>query len=242
MAAISSTGWISHHRYAFFRTERLMQADLSRTDFPATTYREINMTYAIMGAGLVGATLARFFAAKKIPVLIANSRGPETLGKLTAELGASVKAVTVGEAVEADIILVAVGAIAFKDVGALMQDWSGKIVIDVTNGFMLPPEVQQAEYHGRLTSEVNTERVPGAKLVKAFNQLPFKVLASPLPDNVGRRVVFISSDHEDASATVAKLVESLGFAPIEVGKIAEGGRLIQARAALVFQNLIKYPL
>ena len=53
--------------------------------------------------------------------------------------------------------------------------------------------------------------VPGAKLVKAFNQLPLKVLASPLPDNVGRRVVFVSSDHEDASATVADLAERLGF-------------------------------
>jgi 8-hydroxy-5-deazaflavin:NADPH oxidoreductase len=122
------------------------------------------------------------------------------------------------------------------------KDWSGKIVIDVTNAFTLPPEVQQAEYQGRLTSEVNAERVPGAKLVKAFNQLPFKVLASPLPDKVGRRVVFVSSDHEDASATVAALAESLGFAAIEVGKIAEGGRLIQARGPLVFQNLIKYPL
>jgi predicted dinucleotide-binding enzyme len=136
---------------------------------------EINMTYAIIGTGLVGATLARFFVAKDIPVLIANSRGPETLGELTAELGVSVKAVTVDEAVEADIILVAVGAVAFKDIGAMLQDWSGKIVIDVTNGFMLPPEVQQAEYQGRLTSEVNAERVPGAKLVKAFNQLPLKV-------------------------------------------------------------------
>jgi len=106
---------------------------------------EINMTYAIIGTGLVGVTLARVFAAKTIPVLIANSRGPETLGELTAELGASVKAVTVDEAVEADIILVAVGAVAFKDVGAVLQDWSGKIVIDVTNGFMLPPDVQQAE-------------------------------------------------------------------------------------------------
>ena len=112
----------------------------------------------------------------------------------------------------------------------------------MTNAFTLPPEVQQAEYQGRLTSEVNAERVPGAKLVKAFNQLPFKVLASPLPDDVGRRVVFVSSDHEDASATVAALAESLGFAAIEVGKIAEGGRLIQARAPLVFQNLIKYPM
>jgi 8-hydroxy-5-deazaflavin:NADPH oxidoreductase len=201
---------------------------------------EIIMTYAIIGTGTVGKTLARFFAAKKIPVLIANSRSPETLADLTAELGASVKAVTVAEAVKADIILVAVGALAFKNVGALLRDWSGKIVIDVTNAFTLPPDVLQAEYRGRLTSEVNAERVPGAKLVKAFNQLPFKVLASPLPDAVGRRVVFVASDHEDASTTVATLVEDLGFAPIEVGKIAEGGRLIQARAPLVFQNLIKY--
>ena len=199
------------------------------------------MTYAIIGTGIVGATLAPFFAAKDIPVLIANSRGPETFGKVTAELGASVKAITVDEAVKADIILVAVGAVAFKDVGALLQDWSGKIVIDVTNGFMLPPEVQQAEYQGRLTSEVNAERVPGAKLVKAFNQLPIKVLASPLPDDVGRRVVFVSSDHKDASATVAALAESLGFAAIEVGKIAEGGRLIQARAALGISEFDQIP-
>jgi len=200
------------------------------------------MTYAIIGTGLGGATLARFFAAKDIPVLIANSRGPETLAGLAAEIGPCVTPATIEHAVKADILLVAVGAVAFKDVGAVLPDWSGKIVIDVTNGFMLPPEVQQAEYQGRLTSEVNAGHVPGAKLVKAFNQLPVKVLASPLPDNVGRRVVFVSSDHEDASATVAALAESLGFAAIEVGRIAEGGRLIQARAALVFQNLIKYPL
>jgi 8-hydroxy-5-deazaflavin:NADPH oxidoreductase len=209
---------------------------------PATIDMEINMTYAIIGTGTVGTTLARFFAAKNIPVLIANSRGPKTLAEVAAEIGPTVTPATVAEAVKADIIFVAVGAVAFKDVGAVLKDWSGKIVIDVTNGFMLPPEVQQAEYQGRLTSEVNAKRVPGAKLVKAFNQLPLKVLASPLPDNTGRRVVFVSSDHEDASATVAALAESLGFAAIEVGKIAEGGRLIQARAPLVFQNLIKYPM
>jgi 8-hydroxy-5-deazaflavin:NADPH oxidoreductase len=75
-------------------------------------------------------------------------------------------------------------------------------------------------------------------LGQAFNQLPLKVLASQLPDDVGRRIVFVSSDQEDASATVAALAESLGFAAIEVGKIAEGGRLMQAPAPLVFQNLI----
>ena len=200
------------------------------------------MTYAIIGSGTVGSTVARLFAAKKPPVQIANSRGPETLSDLVAELGSSVIPVAVEEAVEADIVLFAVGSVAFKDIGALREDWSGKIVVDITNGFMLPPEVQEAEFQGRLTSEVNAERVPGAKLVKAFNQLPLKVLAGPVPDDVGRRVVFVSSDHQDASAAVAKLVDELGFAPIEVGKLAEGGRLIQARAPLVFQNLIKYPM
>lgn len=200
------------------------------------------MTYAIIGSGTVGSTLARLFAKKNVPVSIANSRGPDTLSGLAAELGSSVSPVTVEEAVEADIVLVAVGSVAFKDVGALRKDWSGKIVVDVTNGFMLPPEVQEVEFHGRLTSEVNAKRVPGGKLVKAFNQLPLKTLAAPIPDDVGKRVVFVSSDHEDASAEVAKLVEELGFAAIEVGKLAEGGRLIQARAPLVFQNLIKYPM
>lgn len=200
------------------------------------------MNYAIIGSGTVGTTLARFFAAKGIPVRIANSRGPDTLREVATELGSSVTPVTVQEAVEADVILVAVGSVAFKDVGALRDDWSGKIVIDATNGFMLPQEVQDAEFQGRLTSEVNAERVPGARLVKAFNQLPLKVLASPTPDSIGRRVVFVASDHEDASATVAKLADDLGFAPIEVGRIAEGGRLIQARAPLVFQNLVKYPM
>jgi len=200
------------------------------------------MTYAIVGTGTVGSALAGFFAAAKIPVLLANSRGRAAVAPLAEQLGASVSASTLDEALDADTIFFAVGALAFKDVGALRPDWSGKIVIDVTNGFLLPAEVQQAEFNGRLTSEVNAERVPGAKLVKAFNQLPFKVLAGPLPDAIGRRVVFVSSDHEDASANVAALVETLGFASIEVGKIAEGGRLIQARAPLVFQNLVKYPM
>ena len=127
----------------------------------------------------------------------------------------------------------------FKEVGSVKSDWTGQIVIDVTNAFMLPAEVQEAELKGRLSSEVNADRVPGAKLVKAFNQLPWQDLARPVPDG-GRRVVFISSDHEDASAKVAHLAEKLGFAPIEVGKIGEGGRLIQAPNALVFQDLIKF--
>jgi 8-hydroxy-5-deazaflavin:NADPH oxidoreductase len=106
----------------------------------------------------------------------------------------------------------------------------------LTNAFMLSQDVQEREVRGRLSSEVNAERVSGAKLVKAFNQLPMKVLAAPAPDR-GRRVVFVASDHADASATVASLVGDLEFAPLEVGRIAKGGRLIQARNALVFGSI-----
>jgi 8-hydroxy-5-deazaflavin:NADPH oxidoreductase len=157
---------------------------------------------------------------------------------MARELGGKVVAKSLDEALEADIIVFAVQFVNFKDVGSAKPDWTGTLS-NVTNAAFLPQEVQDKELHARLSSEVNAERVPGAKLVKAFNQLPMKVLSSPVPAG-GKRVVFVSSDHEDASAKVAGLAGELGFAPIKVGRIDEGGRLIQARNALVFQDLIKY--
>ncbi|WP_320198665.1 NADPH-dependent F420 reductase [Agrobacterium sp. rho-13.3] len=197
------------------------------------------MTYSIIGTGNVGLTLAGFFAKNDIPVAVANTRGPSTVVSAVEGLGNSIQPSTIENALEADIIFFAVQFLNFKDVGKLRADWSGKIVIDVTNSAFLPPEVQEHELQGRLSSEVNADRVPGAQLVKAFNQLPMQGLTAPVPAG-GRRVIFISSDHAEASAAVASLTQDLGFAPIEVGKIAEGGRLIQARNALVFQNLIKF--
>src|SRR5205823_4787617 len=159
---------------------------------------------------------------------LTNTRGPAAVESVAKKLGGKVVAKTLDEALGADVIFIAVPFLKFKNVGSMKSDWTGQIVIDVTNAFMLPAEVQEAELKGRLSSEVNGDRVPGAKLVKAFNQLPMGALSSPVPAG-GKRVVFISSDYEDASNAVASLADKLGFAPIEVGKIGEGGRLIQAR-------------
>lgn len=197
------------------------------------------MTYSIIGTGSVGRTLARFFVASGIEVGLANTRGAEAVRSVAKDLGEAVVPQSLEEALRADIIILAVQFLDFKSVGSAKADWTGKIVVDVTNAAFLPQEVQDRELQGRLSSEVNAGRVPGAKLVKAFNQLPMQVLASPVPQG-GKRVVFISSDHGDASAAVARLAEALGFAPIELGKIGEGGRLIQAKNALVFQDLIKF--
>lgn len=197
------------------------------------------MSYSIIGTGSVGATIASFFVKAGIEVGLANSRGAAAVEPVARKLGATVLAQSMDDALAADIIFVAVQFIQFKDVAAARPDWTDKIVVDVTNAFMLPPDMKEAELRGRLSSQVNAERMPGAKLVKAFNQLPLKDLASPVPAG-GKRVVFVASDDVDASATIAGLAKDLGFAPIEVGKLDEGGRLIQAPNALVFQNLVKF--
>jgi 8-hydroxy-5-deazaflavin:NADPH oxidoreductase len=197
------------------------------------------MNYSIIGTGGVGSTLASYFAKDGIEVALANTRGADAVEPMARKLGQGVVAKSLDEALKADVIFIAVPFLKFKDVASALPDWTGKIVIDVTNAFTLPADVQEAEFGARPSSEANAERVPGAKLVKAFNQLAVKDLASPVPAG-GKRVVFVSSDDEDASAKVARLAERLGFAPIEIGRLSEGGRLIQAPNALVFQDLIKF--
>ena len=197
------------------------------------------MSYSIIGSGGVGSTLASYFAKAGIEVALANSRGADAVEPVAKMLGQGVVAKSLDDALKADVIVIAVPFLKFKDVASALPGWTGKIVIDVTNAYTLPAEAQEAEFGARTSSEANAKRVPGAKLVKAFNQLPVKDLASPVP-NGGKRVVFVSSDDEDASAKVARLVKDLGFAPIEVGKLGEGGRLIQAPNALAFQDLIKF--
>jgi predicted dinucleotide-binding enzyme len=221
---------------AFSNSEGGVQGDIATA---LEISRRSVMSYSIIGTGSVGSTLASFLAKAGIEVGLANTKGAEAVEPLAGKLGRSVVAKSLDDALKADVIFFAVQFLQFKDVASARSDWTGKIAIDVTNAFKLPPEVMEAELNGRLSSEVNAERVPGAKLVKAFNQLPMNVLSSPVPAG-GRRVVFISSDDKDASAKVARLAEELGFAPIEVGKIGEGGRLIQVGNALVFQDLIKF--
>ena len=196
------------------------------------------MTYAIIGTGSVGQTLAGFFQKADVPVALANTRGSKAVEPIAKEIGEKVLASSLDNALNADVLFFAVQFLNFKDVASARSDWTGKIVVDVTNAAFLPQEVQDRELKGRPSSQVNAERVPGAKLVKAFNQLPMKVYSSPVPLGA-KRVIFIASDHEDASADIRRLTANLGFAPIEVGKIGEGGMLIQARNALVFQNLVK---
>ena len=197
------------------------------------------MSYAIIGTGTVGKTLARLFQQAGVAVSLANSRDVESVKPIAKEIGDKIVATSRDEALDADVIFFAVQYVDFKDLASSKSDWTGKIVVDVTNAAYLPQDVQDRELQGRPGSVVNAERIPGGKLVKTFNQHFMQWLASPAPAG-GKRVMFVASDHEDASTTVAGLMSDFGFAPIELGPLEEGGLLIEAKHALAPQNLVKF--
>ena len=196
------------------------------------------MNYAIIGTGNVGSALARLFTRAGISVIIANTRGPDTIQSLVDELGETLTASTLEEAMAADVLLLAIPFGAVEKLGHARADWTGKTVIDATNAFGVAPEVLA----DRPSSDVVAASMPGATIVKAFNHLPAGVLArGPLQDG-GRRVVFFASNDDEAAAGIKALAKRLGFAPILLGRIDEGGRLLDVGGALLLHNLVEHPL
>ena len=197
------------------------------------------MKYAVIGFGAVGQALATAFARKGIDVAVAGRRPPGALAQQAAAIGPTVTPTTLTEALAADTILLAVPFGETPEVAKAAARWVGKTIIDVTNAFGVPVE----ELDGLPSSAVVARAFPGAKLVKAFNHLPAAKLAADPSVGGGRRVIFVSSDDEEAAVTVMALVERLGFSPVNLGRVAEGGALVQARgrswAPLIFQDLFK---
>jgi 8-hydroxy-5-deazaflavin:NADPH oxidoreductase len=196
------------------------------------------MSYAIIGLGKIGTAIAQAFARKDIEVIVAGRR---PLDALAAQIGPSLVTQPIEDAVKADVIILAVPFATHRDIARAADSWQGKIVIDAMNAYGIAPE----ELGGLPSTAAVAKAFPGARVVKAFNHLPAATLAQgPTTQQGGRRVVFVSSDDDAASASVAALVERLGFAPIELGKIGEGGLLVQARgntwAQLIFQDLAKF--
>lgn len=197
--------------------------------------------YAIVGTGNIGSALAALFGRAGVGVRIANTRGPDTISELAASAGPSVLPVSLAEALACEVIFMAIPFTAVEQFGKELPDWTGKTVVDTTNAHYAPGHAEQI-LEGRLSSRYVADVLPGARVVKAFNQLPARTLAASVPDDQGRRVVFISSDSSGASADIAKLTEALGLSAVELGKIGEGGRLIQVPNALVLRNFTEQPL
>lgn len=193
------------------------------------------MTYAIIGSGNVGQALAHRFARSGIAVSLANTRGPDSNSDLARKLGPAVTAASLQDALSADVVIFAVPFAALAVIAQSIASWEGKTVIDAMN-FREP---SLAPLGGLQSSDFVAKSLPGAKVVKSFNQLPAALLASDPAESGGRRVMFVAGNHDEANSAVADLVASLGFAPVVLGKISEGGSLLRFRGPLVLQNLIK---
>lgn len=186
------------------------------------------MKIALLGAGRIGATTARLFAAFGHEVAVSNSRGPESLRELVAGLGAKAHAMTLDEAARfGEVILLAVPWHR-EDALPRPELLRGKIVIDAMNPYN--PEGGFFDLGDSTSSEIVLRRMPGARLVKAFNTIYYEHLATrgrkDLPVEE-RHAIYLSGDDAKAKEVVSRLIEDIGFAPVDTGSLREGGRLQQ---------------
>ena len=190
--------------------------------------------FGIIGAGNIGQALARTALRAGREVVIANSRGPESLAAVVDALGPGVSAGIVGEAANADIVAIAVPwASVPAAVGGLR--WEGQTVIDATNAF------NPGDLGGRTSSEIVADLVPGARVVKAANTLEADILGADPHDAGGRRVIFLSGDEASGKDAVRELFDDAGFFAIDLGDLVTGGRMQQIGGPLPAHNLVQLP-
>lgn len=197
------------------------------------------MTYAIIGSGAIGSAIATQFARAGLDVQLANSRGPASLQDLASKLGGRIRPTTLEQAVQADVVFLAVPFASAPSALASSGDWQERILVDATNAVEFP-SFRPIDLGGRLSSQVIGELAPGARIVKAFNTLPAAILASDPRKQGGRRTLFLSGDHTKANIKVSAVIEALGFSAIDLGPIDQGGRLQHFGGPLMVHNLIKY--
>ena len=198
------------------------------------------MSYAIIGFGKIGQALAKAFARSGIEISVATTRDPESFAADAAAIGPTIIPKKLAEAIKADIIFLAVRYESHRDVAKALPTWKGKTIIDVTNAYGVSPE----ELGGQPSSKVVARAFTGGRLVKGFNHLVAAVLGQDPAVHGGRRVVFLASDDDGAAAEIGALAENLGFSPIKLGGLSEGGLLVQARGKswgqLIFKDLVKF--
>jgi len=197
------------------------------------------MSYAIIGFGNIGRALAKAFARNGIEVSVATTRDPESFASAAAAIGPTIIPKKLAEAAKADIIFLAVRFESHQDVAKALPTWQGKTIVDAMNT-LAPLE----ELDGLPSSVLVAKAFNGARLVKGFNHLVAAVLDQDPAVHGGRRVVFLASDDDGAAAEIGALAENLGFAPIRLGGLSEGGLLVHARGnswgQLIFKDLVKF--
>src|ERR1700738_3025579 len=167
-----------------------------------------------IGSGPLTQALAHHLVGAQIPVLISNSRGPASLTELVAQLGETADAVTVEQAADADVVILALPFVRVPELAQVVPDWTGRIVIDATNQFAeyTPAYRGQVDLGEETGSEWVARHLPGATIIKAFNAMSTTYLRPDPRHRDGRQVVFYAGDDNAACADFDRLISKLGFA------------------------------
>lgn len=186
----------------------------------------MDKTLGIIGAGMIGSTLARLAVNAGIDVVISNSRGPETLGDLVAQLGPQVRAATAAEAARAGNLVVATVPLqAHRLLPAELL--RGKTVIDTMNYYSDRDGRIDELDSGALTSSSMVQRhLSGSRVVKACNSIGFgSLLAAARPAGAADRSALpVAGDDASAKAEVAQLLDVLGYEAVDTGSLADSWR------------------
>jgi predicted dinucleotide-binding enzyme len=197
-------------------------------------------SYAIIGFGKIGQALAKAFARKGIAVSVVTTRDPESFSSAAAAIGPEIIPTTLAEILKADVIFLAVRFESHPDVAKALPTWQGKTIVDVTNAYGVPLE----QLGGQPSARVVAQAFTGGKLVKGFNHLGAAILEQDPAVHGGRRVVYLASDDDSAASEIGELAKNLGFSPIQLGGLSEGGLLVQAHGnswgKLIFKDLVKF--
>jgi 8-hydroxy-5-deazaflavin:NADPH oxidoreductase len=186
----------------------------------------IAKSIGIIGAGGIGQAFATHAAQAGFDLLVSNSRGPETLADLVGRLGRNARAASRQDAAQADVVFLSVGWTQVRAALSDLPPWGSRILIDATNP-VIEPDFRLADLNGSTSSEVVASLAPGARVVKAVNTLRRALLAANPLQSGGRRVLFMSGDDAAAKTAVGDILGRLGFATIDLGALASGGRLQQ---------------
>jgi predicted dinucleotide-binding enzyme len=184
-------------------------------------------TIGLIGAGHIGSQLARLAVANGYQVVVANSRGPETLAGLVKELGGKARAGTPVEAARAgDLVIVTIPLRSYREVP--VEPLAGKVVVDTNNYYpQRDGHIRALDDETTTTSELLQAHLPTSRVVKAFNHIYAADLTKhgQPPGTPGRRALAIAGDAPDAKAAVSQLIDRFGFDVVDLGPLREGWRI-----------------
>jgi 8-hydroxy-5-deazaflavin:NADPH oxidoreductase len=184
------------------------------------------MNFGMIGAGTVSQAIASHVVKAGYDVVFSNSRGPQTLGAVVDAFGPHASAGTVAEAGAADFVVLAVHWSRVREAGGALPAREGRIVIDATNQWLSVTPTLIAEHLEIGGSELVASLIPGAHVIKAFDNMYGRYIAAEPVTEAGRRILFYAGDNEDSKKLFSPVVEGFGYAPVDLGPLRMG-RLMQ---------------